>query len=158
MNFSNASPSHWLQFFMNCSSMIPSHGVQSLRYRLLQHGSQVCQQSCSSVGSSLFTSPQVLPGACSSTGFLWGLSVLQVHPPASVCGPPQAAGGCLLHPGTPWAAGGQPASPRSSRKLQENLCSSTSVTSSPSLFADLGVCRVISLTYSHSSLLDAVPQ
>ena len=39
------------------------------------------------------TGPQVLPGACSSVGFPWGHSLLQVHPSALVWGPPQAAGG-----------------------------------------------------------------
>jgi len=35
-------------------------------------------------------------------------------------------------------------------------CSSVSNTSSPSFFTDLGVCRVVSLTSSHSSLLTAI--
>ena len=38
----------------------------------------------------------------------------------------------------------------------KTLCSSISSTSSPSFFTDLGVCRVVSLTWSHSSLLTAV--
>jgi len=38
-------------------------------------------------------------------------------------------------------------------RLHGNLCSGTWSTSSPSLFfTDLGVCSVVSLTYSHSSL------
>jgi len=37
--------------------------------------------------------------------------------------------------------------------LQGNLCSGAWSTSSPSFFTDLGVCRVVSPTYSHSSLL-----
>ena len=36
--------------------------------------------------------------------------------------------------------------------LQGNLCSSAWSMSSPSSFTDLGVCRAVSLTYSHSSL------
>ncbi|KAM9591464.1 uncharacterized protein ACIBXB_006257 [Morphnus guianensis] len=36
--------------------------------------------------------------------------------------------------------------------LQGNLCSGAWSTSSPSFFTDLGVCRVVSLTCSHSSL------
>ena len=40
-------------------------------------------------------------------------------------------------------------------RLQGNLCSGTWSTSSPSFFTDLGVCRVVSLTFSHSSLLAA---
>jgi len=77
--FSNASPSHGLQFFTNCSSVGPCHRVQSFRNRLLQCGSPTgshalpanllqrgsprgrkpCQETCSSVGSSLHgsTSP-----------------------------------------------------------------------------------------------------
>ena len=41
-------------------------------------------------------------------------------------------------------------------RLQGNLCSGTWSTSSPSFFTDLGVCRVVSLTYCHSSLPAAV--
>ncbi|KAK4818263.1 hypothetical protein QYF61_009968 [Mycteria americana] len=37
-------------------------------------------------------------------------------------------------------------------RLQGNLCSSAWSTSCPSFFTALGVCRVVSLTYSHSSL------
>jgi len=36
--------------------------------------------------------------------------------------------------------------------LQGKLCSGAWTTSSPALFPDLGVCRVVSLTLSHSSL------
>ncbi|KAK4816397.1 hypothetical protein QYF61_016714 [Mycteria americana] len=50
--------------------------------RLLQHGflpqgHKFCQKTCSSVGSPLSTGPQVLPGACSSTGSPQGHSFLQ---------------------------------------------------------------------------------
>jgi len=38
------SPSHWLQPFTNCPSVGPSHGVQSFRNRLLQHGSPTGSQ------------------------------------------------------------------------------------------------------------------
>jgi len=37
--------------------------------------------------------------------------------------------------------------------LQENLCSGAWSTYSPSSFTNHGICRVVSLTYSHSSLL-----
>ena len=64
--------------------------------------------------------PQVLPGACSSVGSPQGHSLLQVHPPAPVWGPPwAAAGGYLLHCGPPWAAGAQPASSWSSAQAAE---------------------------------------
>ena len=78
------------------------------------------------------------------------------HPPAPAWGPPRAAGGYLLHLGPPWAAGGQPASPWSSpqaagesllRRLEHLL---------PSFFTDLGVCSVVPLTSSHSSLPAAI--
>jgi len=42
--------------------------------------------------------------------------------------------------------------------LQGNLCSGTWSTSCPSFCTDLGVCRAISLTSSHSYLSTAVPQ
>ena len=45
------------------------------------------------VWAPLSTGPQVLPGACSSTGFPQGHSLLQVSPPALSWGPPQAADG-----------------------------------------------------------------
>jgi len=38
----------------------------------------------------------------------------------------------------------------------KTLCSRISSTSSPSFFTDLGVCRVVSFTSSHSSLLTAI--
>jgi len=40
--------------------------------------------------------------------------------------------------------------------LGKALCSGISSTSSTSFFTDLGVCRVVSLTSSHSSLLTAI--
>lgn len=41
MNFSRISPSHGLQFLTNCSSMGPSQGLHSFRYRLLWCGSPI---------------------------------------------------------------------------------------------------------------------
>ena len=76
-------------------------GPQVLPANLLQHGL-------------LSLGPQLLMGTYSSMGSPWGHSFLQAHPPAPAWGPPQAAGGCLLHHRPPWAAGGQPASPWSS--------------------------------------------
>jgi len=80
------------------------------------------------------------------------------HPPALAWGPPRAAGGNLLHCGPEWAAGRQPASPWSApwaagepllRCLEHLL---------PSFCTYLGVCRVVSLTYSRSSHLSALAQ
>ena len=42
--------------------------------------------------------------------------------------------------------------------LLENLCSGAWSTSSPSFFTDLGMCRVVSVTYDHSSLPAVVQQ
>jgi len=42
--------------------------------------------------------------------------------------------------------------------LQGNLCSDAWTTYSTCFFTDLGVCRVVSLTYSHSSLTGIVAQ
>jgi len=77
-------------------------------------GHKYCQQTCSSVGSSLSMGPLVLPEACSSTGSPWGHSLLQACTCSSVGSIPWATGGYLLHRGPPWTAGGQPASPWSS--------------------------------------------
>jgi len=62
----------------------------------------------------LSTGPQVLAGACSSTGSPQGHSLLQASTCYGVRSLPRAAGGDLLHHGPPWAAGEQPASPWSS--------------------------------------------
>jgi len=58
--------------------------------------------------------PQVLAGACSSTGSPRGHSFLQASTCPGMGSLPWAAGGDLLHRGPPWAVGGQPASPWSS--------------------------------------------
>jgi len=107
-------PPHGTQSSTNCSIMGPFHGVQSFRNRLLQRGSP--------------TGSQALPATLLQPGLLsprdhrsWqesaparaahGVTVTFGHPPALAWGPPQAAGGDLLHHGPPWAAGAQPASP-----------------------------------------------
>jgi len=56
----------------------------------------------------------------------------------------------LLHLGSLWTVEGQPASPWSHCRLQEDLCSGSWCTSFY-FFTDLGVCRVVSLTYFPSS-------
>ena len=69
---------------------------------------------------------------------------------SSVGSLPQAAGGYLLHHGPPWTAGGQPASPWSSPwAAGESLlwCLKHLL---PLILHCFGVCRVASLTYSHS--------
>jgi len=118
MNFSSVSPSHGLQLFMNCSSVGPFPRVQSFRNRLLQGG--------------FLKGSQVLPGNLLWHGLLspwvrrswqepapvWGSPRGHRFLQASTCSGlgslPRATGGYLLHRGTPWAAGAQPASPWSS--------------------------------------------
>ena len=162
MKFSNVDPSHGLQIFTNYFSMGPSHGEQSFRNRLLQHGSppglQVLPANLLQHGSPLHTGPQVLPGACFSAGSQH--SVTPLHrvtasfgdPPAPAWGTSWAAGEDLLHLGPPWAAEGSLPHHGLLHRLQGNLCSGARSTSSPSFFTDLGVCRVVSLTYAHFSL------
>jgi len=118
------------------------------------HGVKSPASKTSAVWAPLSTGPQVLPGACSSMGFPQGHSILQASTCSGVRFLPR---GYLLHRGPPWAAGQQPASPWSSPRaagesLQGNLRRGISwSTSSPFFLIDIGVCRVVSLTYSHFS-------
>jgi len=68
--------------------------------------------------------PEVLPGACCSTGSPRGDSLLQ----PSTCSSVGSSIGCRWISAPLW-------------------------TSSPSFFTDLGICRVVSFTYPHSSIL-----
>ena len=130
-----------------CSSMGPPQGHKP------------CQQTCSGMGSSLHGSTDP------------GRSLLQRraphrvtssfrHPPVLVWGPVHGLqveicstmdlrglqGHSLPHHGL-------------QHELQrKTFCSSVSSTSSLSFFTDLGVCRVVSFTLSHSSLSTAVSQ
>ena len=100
----------------------------------------------------LSTGPQVLSGPCSSAGSPRGHSLLQASACSSVGSLPWATGGYLLHRGPPWTAEEQPASP--SRVAREgSLLPTFQAPPPPSFFTDLGVCRGVSLTYSHASLL-----
>jgi len=137
------NPSHGLQLFTNCPSMGPFHGVQSFRNRLLQHGSprghKPCQQTCCSMGSSLHGS--VGPGR----------SLLQ-------CGLPA---GCRWISAPPWTSMGCRGTACLTRVFSTScrgkLSALAPVAPPPcSYFTDLGVCRAVSLTSSHSSLLSAV--
>jgi len=101
------SPSHGLQLFTNCPSVGPCHGVTGPASKPAP------------AWAPLSTGLQVLAGACSSAGSPWGHSFLQASTCSSVGSLPWAAGGDLLHRGPPWTAGGQPASPRSSRVARE---------------------------------------
>jgi len=108
--------------------------------------------------ASLSTSPQVLPGACSSAGSPWGHSLLQASTCSGVRSLPQATGGDLLHLGAPWTAGGQPAAPWSFITSCNGRLSApaSQAPPPPSFFTDLGVCRIVSFISSHSSLFIAV--
>ena len=141
---------------MNFSNMGSSHRVQSFRHRLLQRGSlpqghKSCQQTCSSVGSSLQRSTDParsllqhgLPTGSQpplGTHLLWCgvLPGLQVEI-CSTVDLPGLQGDSLPHQGLPHG-------------LQGNLCSGAWSISSPSFFTDLGVCRAVSLMLSQSSL------
>jgi len=117
------------------------HGVTSPVSNLLRRG---------------LLGPQVLAGACSITGSPWGHSLLQASTCSGVGSLPRATGGYLLHYGPLWAAGEQPASLwSSSRAVRENSLLQHLEHLLPSLFTNLGVCRDVSLTSSHSSLSTA---
>jgi len=112
-------------------------GSQVLPAKLLQRG---------------LLSPQVLPGACSSAG-LPGVHRLLWAPTCSGLG---TSLGCRWRPAPLWAIMGcrDNSLPHQGlhQGLQGNLCSGAWRTSSHSFFTDFGVCRIVSLTYSHSFL------
>jgi len=169
--------SHRRQFCMNCSNVGPFHEVQSFRNRLLQCGSptgsqalpanllqrgllsQWVHRSCQEPAPAwapLSTGPQVLPGACSSAGSSLNgstgpaRSLLQRGLPT---GSQLPSGIHLLRHEVPstWATGGYLLHCGLLHGLQGNLCPSAWSTSSLS-FTDLGACRVVPLTSSHSTL------
>jgi len=114
------SPSHGLQLFTNCPSVGPFPQGAVLQEQAapawVPHGVASPASNPAPVWASLSTGPQVLAGACSSTGSPWGHSFLQASTCSSVWSLAQAAGRYLLHHGHPWAVGGQPASPWSSSR------------------------------------------
>jgi len=134
-NFSNVSPSHRLQFFTNCPSVGPPWGHKP------------CQQTCSSVGSSLHGSAGPGRSLLQHEAPHGGHSLLQASTCSGVGSLPWSTGGYLLH-GPPWTAGGQPASPLSF------ITSCKGRVSAPELLQCC--CRVVSLTSSHSSLLTSI--
>jgi len=161
-NFSIVNPSHGLQLFTNCLSVAPSHGVQCFRNRLLQHGSRTGSQA---LPANLLWRGLLSPRVCSSCqepapawGSPWGHSFLQASPCSGVGSLPWATGGDLLHHGPPWTAGRQPASPWSSSQAarEGSLLRHFRHLPPPTFFTDLGVCRVVSLLSSHSSLFNVV--
>jgi len=146
---------------MNSPSVGPSHGMQPFRNRLLQlespMGSQALPANLLQRG---LLSPRVCR-SCQEPAPAWAAHKVTAsfgHPPAPAWGPPLAAGGYLLHRGPPWTAGGQPASPWSSSRAAGECLLQCLERLPPSFFTDLGVCRVISLKYFHSSVSTDVPQ
>lgn len=128
----------------------PLHKVQSLRTRLLQYefpsGSKALQANLLQHG---LLSPQG-HRSCQEPALVWALhggTAPFRHPAYPGWDPPRAAVGPLLQSCLPWTAGGQPALPCFSHRLQGNLCSDTWSTSSPSYLTELGV------SCSHFSLL-----
>jgi len=97
----------------------------------------------------LSTGPQVLAGACSSTGsprghgLLWSSSCSSVGS-STGCGwgsaPPWATMGCKGQPASPWSAPRATGEPL--LRCLEHLL--------PSLCTDRGLFRVVALSYSHS--------
>ncbi|KAK4830276.1 hypothetical protein QYF61_009369 [Mycteria americana] len=147
-----------LQFFINCPSMGPFHGVQSFRNRLLQpwvpHRVTSPASKPAPVWAPLSTSPQVLPGACSSVGLPWGTASLRhIHLfqhrvlhglQVDICSIINLQGlqvDSLSHHGPHHGL---------HHGLQGNLCSSAWSTSSPSFFADLGPLQVLEGCYKVS--------
>uniref|UniRef100_A0A8C0B7T3 Sphingomyelin phosphodiesterase acid like 3B n=1 Tax=Buteo japonicus TaxID=224669 RepID=A0A8C0B7T3_9AVES len=101
---------------MNCSSVGPSHGLQSFRSTLFQCGSPVGSQVLPENLLRGLLSPRIWR-SCQEpapTRASHRVTASFKHPPALAWGLPWAAGGDLLHCEPPWAAGGQHASPWSS--------------------------------------------
>jgi len=138
-----------------------SHRVLSFRNRLLQCGSPMRSQvlpanllQCGLLSPWVHRSWQ--EGACSSVGFPQGHSLLQASTCSSVGSLPRATGGYLLHRGPPWAAGGATCLIMVFIKsCKGGLSASASRGPPPRSFTDLNVCRVVSLTSSHSCLSTA---
>jgi len=115
------------------------HRLQAFRNGLLQLGFPV--------GS------LALPGAnCSTTGLLWAHSLLRVHPPTLAWGPPPTAEWISALPWTSVDCRGTTCITMAFYMGCREICSSTCSTYSTS-FIDLGVCRVVSLPYFHSSIM-----
>jgi len=156
MNFSNLSLSHELKFITNCCSVSLSHGVQSFRNRMLQRGSptgsQVLPENLLHYGllslhgstgpaRSLLQRGLLMGSQLPSGNHLLRRVVLLglLVDTSSTVDLHGLQGHSLPHHGL-------------HHRLQWNLCSGAWSTSCPS-FNDLGVCRVVSLTSSYSSLL-----
>lgn len=136
-NFSNMNLSQGLQFFTNCSSVDPFHGVQSCRNKLLWCGSP--------------TGTQVLPGTCFSMGFPQGQGPFGHSPGVGssmgctwISAPLWTSLGCRGKAASPWAA--PQAAGGSLLQSQDHLSLPFSLTQV--------ICTLffVYLTYSHFSL------
>ena len=116
--------------------LLPPHALPLLQHRVLPTGFSSSGINCSSMGSPHRL--HALSEACSGVSFSPGATVsFKAHPPALAWGPPWAAGGWPILPwSSPWVAG------KALFWHLEHLL--------PSLFTDLGFCRAVSLTFSHS--------
>jgi len=160
MNCSILGPSHGLQIFTNFFSVGHFHRVQSFGNRLLPRGSPQGHKplranllQCGVLFSQVHRSYQEPDLVL----FLHRVTASFGHPPAlawggylqvNICSSVdlnRLQGDSLHHHGI-------------LHGLHENLCSGTWSTSSPSFFTALGVCRLVSLTSSHSSLLLQLPR
>lgn len=83
----------------------------------------------------------------------WASQEITASSQASSCGsPPRAEDGSLQSPGPPWAGGAQLLHCGLHQGLWGNLSSGAQSTCSASFSNDIGVCRVIPLTFSQSTL------
>jgi len=122
------SPSHGLQVFTNCPSVGPSHEVQSFRNGLLQHRLPMGSQPPSGM--------HLLRHGVTSMGCRW------------TSAPPWTSMGCRGQPASPWSF-----ITSCKRRLSALIFRAPPP---PSFHTDLGVCRVVSFTSSHSSLSTAI--
>ena len=158
MSCPSVSPSHGLQLFTNCLSVGPFPRGAVLQEQAapawVPHRVTSPASKPALAWAPLSMGPQVLAGACSSTGSPQGHSLLQASTCSGVGSLPQAIGGDLLHHGC-----------RGTTCLTTVFITSCKGRVSapiswapplPSCFTDLRVCRVVSLTSSHSSLYSAI--
>lgn len=133
-----------------CTVMLFFLGKQSI----IQHGSSLWGtffrnwhlQCSSSIG---YRSCQE---TCSGVGTTRAAASLKVYPHAPAWASPQAATWISAPPFTSIANRGKSWVTGLFHWLQGNLCSGTWNSFSPCFFTELGVCRTIFLTFSHSCL------
>lgn len=120
----------------SCSSMDPFHGVKSFTNGLLQYESPRKYRCCQKMCSYMDICPEAAPAqAVCGLQLSSGLVHLLYY---------GAAETYLLYHGPPWAA--------------VRACITTAFTSgvwNSSFLSDIGICRSVSLSFSHSFLTDA---